>query len=144
MTVNIDAAGLRKALLEVHEDSGVEVMDVDYILAEIEETDQGLVFSLKTEHSYASGVHDVLYTYLPGPISMILDDLADAGESMASGEVEILVLTDEEMAEFEADGIGIEVTVSLKTTRTEWFNSEYKLGLDGTTIGKTMDELEVD
>lgn len=144
MTVNIDAAGLRQALLRVHKDSTVEVMDVDYILAEMEETDQGLVFSLDTEHAYVTGVYDVLYTYLSGPISMILDDLADAGESMASGEVEILVLTDEEMAEFEADGIGIEVTVSLKTTRTEWFNSEYKLGLDGTTIGKTMDELEVD
>ena len=144
MTISVDAAGLRQALLEVHKDSTVEVMDVDYILAEMEETDQGLVFSLETEHAYATGVYDALYTYLSGPISMVLDDLADAGESMASGEVEILVLTDEEVAEYESDGIGIEVTISLKTTRTERFNSEYKLGLDGTTIGKTMDELEVD
>lgn len=144
MTINIDAAGLRRALLKVHEDSGVEVMDVDYILAEIEETDQGLVFSLETEHNYASGVYDVLYTYLPGPIGLILDERADQGESMARGSMEILVLTDEEMAEFEADGTGIEVTISLKTTRVEWFNSEYKLGPDGTTVGKTMDEIEVD
>lgn len=144
MTINIDAAGLRRALLKVHEDSNVEVMDVDYILAEIEETDQGLVFSLETEHACASGVYDVLYTYLPGPVSTILDERADRGESMAEGSMEILVLTDEEMAEFEADGTGIEMTISLKTTRVEWFNSEYKLGLDGTTIGKTMDEIEVD
>ena len=144
MTINIDAAGLRKALLEVHEDSGVEVMDVDYILAEIEGTDQGFVFSLETEHSYASGVYDVLYTYLPGPIGLILDERADQGESMVEGSMEILVLTDEEMAEFEADGTGIEVTISLKTTRVEWLNSEYKLGPDGTTVDKTMDEIEVD
>ena len=144
MTININAAGLRKALLEVHEDSNVEVMDVDYILAAIEETDQGLVFGLETEHAYATGVYDALYTYLSGPVSMILDERADQGESMADGLMEILILTDEEVAEFEADGTGIEVTISLKTTRVEWFNSEYKLGLDGTTIGKTMDEIEVD
>lgn len=146
MSTKIDLAGLRKDLLGIHEESDVEVMDVDSIEATFDWREDGIEFDLETEHAREEAIRLSLYGFLAKPIEDTVGELPN-GRYPVSGEVSVIVWTDEEMEELRKEGEdpepGILIELSIRSAVTTRYISLYNVADDG-KVSLDDDSMEVD